>query len=181
MFKKVLIGAISALLLMQCGQADARVPRVGLPAEQAEDFRYYQQFRWDSGYERKAMYEAYANGQVHMFDKMQQCHGIIHLELEGWLVAFKGGQKKVLDHMSDLGLLDMDGNEIRRPLHGDNVVDWLTKDFAQQHYQAYTGLNLRQLQDKYWGYCLAKLPVELYTQEGRRRAQAWNLANPVYR
>lgn len=181
MFKKVLLGSIAALLLMQSGQADARVPRVGLPAEQAEDFRYYQQFRWDSPLERKAMYEAYANGQVHMFDKMQQCSAIAYDDLEDWLVAFKGGQEKVLDHMSVRGLLDMDGNEIRIPLHGDNVADWLTKDFAQQHYQAYTGLNLRQLQDKYWGYCLAKLPVELYTQEGQRRARAWDLANPVIR
>lgn len=165
MIKKILIVSIYALLLMHSGQGDASLSRLfNPPAEQVEDFSYYQQYNWDSPVERTALYEAIANGQLHMYEKMRSCQGRTG-ELDIWLKAFKSGAKEVAYTESDFLMRDMDDNQLHDPEDRFLVILWMLRNFAEAHFKGYTGQKLRQLQNKFWGHCLAELPVELFTQE----------------
>ena len=114
---------IVALLLVQNVLAK---PSLLIPKkEQPEDMRYYQSFEWTEPLERKAMYEAIANGQYHMFDKMSACQTATSIELKVWLDAFKISPQDVEYAESDNGMRDMDGKEIRDPDYGNLVADWL--------------------------------------------------------
>ncbi|SEH80949.1 hypothetical protein SAMN05660691_01599 [Rheinheimera pacifica] len=173
MFKHVFAVAVCAVLLTPYATAQSRLlmPK----EEQPEDMRYYQPYKWDTPIERKTIYEAKANGQYHMLEKLATCQ-IEADNLEQWLTAFKKGSQEVGYTESDFDMRDMDDNQIHDPDDGNHVSKWLVRDYAEKHYVGYTGKNLAKLQDGFFSHCLAKLPVKLFTKEARDFLEAKNQA-----
>tara|TARA_R110002126_G_scaffold15664_10_gene63931 strand:+ start:1740 stop:2300 length:561 start_codon:yes stop_codon:yes gene_type:complete len=164
MFKQVCAVAVCAALLTPYATAQSRslMPK----DEQPEDMRYYQPYKWNTPVERKVLYEAIANGQMHMYEKMRTCQGEAD-NLEQWLTAFKKGSQEVGYTESDFGMRDMDEKQIHDPDDGEHLSKWLVRDYAEAHYSGYTGENLVKLQDGFYSHCLAKLPVKLFTKEAQ--------------
>ncbi|WP_445766904.1 hypothetical protein [Rheinheimera sp.] len=173
MFKQVCAIAVCAVLLTPYATAQSRslMPK----DEQPEDMRYYQPYKWNTPVERKVLYEAIANGQLHMYEKMRTCQGEAD-NLEQWLNAFKKGSQEVGYTESDFGMRDMDDNPIHNPYNGEQIAKWQVRDYAEKHYLGFTGENLSKLQDRFWGHCLAKLPVKLFTKEAQDLLEARNQA-----
>jgi hypothetical protein len=169
MLKKILLITLSALLISR--YVSAKLPLRMPKKEQVEDMRYYQNFHWSKPPERKVMYEALANGQFHMYEKMRTCE-VKTLDLATWLEAFKKGAEEVADTEYDFLMRDMDDNLIVDAENGDLVAIWLTRDFAEAHFEVFTGGNLRKLQDQLWQHCLTTLPVKLFTKEERDKVDA---------
>jgi hypothetical protein len=170
MFKRILVVAFFAVLLTPYAAAQSRslMPK----DEQPEDMLYYQPYKWDTPVERKVLYESIANGQFHMFDKMMNCQTEVYSNLEDWLDAFKVGADEVVTLEIERQMRDMDDNILRYPDDGQDVATWLTRDYAEKHYGHYTGDNLDKIKEKFWYFCLEKLPVELFTKEAKQRVEA---------
>ena len=139
--------------------------------EQPEDMRYYQPYKWNTPVERKVIYEATANGQYHMLDKLTICQSRTSY-LEQWLNAFKKGSQEVGYTESRFDMRDMDEKQIHDPDDGEHLSKWLVRDYAETHYSGYTGKNLAKLQDGFFSHCLAKLPVKLFTKEAQDKLDA---------
>ncbi|SEH81003.1 hypothetical protein SAMN05660691_01603 [Rheinheimera pacifica] len=169
MFKKLLLITLTTLFVSPFVIAK---PSLLMPKkEQAEDFRYYQNFHWNKPVERKALYEAIANGQFHMYQKMMECK-LRASHLPSWLDAFKKGGEEIAFTESDYSMRDIDDKQIRDPEDGTLVSGWQVRDFAEKNYTGYTRKSLKKLQDKYWGHCLAELPVNLFTKEAQDKLDA---------
>ena len=169
MFHKTVLMFVTFLITTPSVVAQSK--SFGAVKYQAEDFNYYQNFHWSKPAERKALYEAIASGQHHMFDKMQTCSGRTS-DLETWFDAFKLGADEVHNTEIDEGLRDGFDEHILYviPEDGMQVAHWLVRDFAEANYSGYTENSLRELKDKFWAHCLAKLPVKLFTEAAKRRA-----------
>uniref|UniRef100_A0A486XLM9 Orphan protein n=1 Tax=Rheinheimera sp. BAL341 TaxID=1708203 RepID=A0A486XLM9_9GAMM len=169
MFNKTFLVFVILLLLTLNVAAQSKL--FGPAKYQSEDFSYYQRFHWSKPVERKILYEAIANGQNHMLNKMQTCSGKTS-DLTTWFDAFKLGADEVLNTEIDKGLRDGFEEHILHifPEDGMQVAHWLVRNYAEEHYRAYTGGNLKDLKDKFWLYCLEKLPVKLFTEAAQRRA-----------
>ncbi|MGI5310821.1 hypothetical protein [Rheinheimera sp. WS51] len=169
MLKKVFFIAVCTLLIPYAtAQSRSLMPK----KEQPKDFRYYQIFHWNKKIERKVMYEAIANGQFHMYEKMSACKTETVRNVEDWLIAFKTNPEEVKFTESDKGMRDMDDNEIRDPDYGKLVAKWLLRDYIEKRHSFYTGENLHQMQDEFWIYCLGNLSIKPFTKAVKDKFEA---------